>query len=119
MMDFKAWRESIVSVATQIADGDYQRRSWFGKSSTEVSSPDEMVCQISDDLLFEEFLQTHSAKLSAEQLTTASLLLSKLNEYSEATPENLDPEQVINDPAWHDIMSAAAAFVRAMAPSEI
>lgn len=119
MMDFKDWRESVVSVAAQIADGAYQRRSWFGKSPTEVSSPDELVCRICDDLLFEAFLQKHSAKLSTEQLTTASLLLSKLNEYSEATAESLDPEQVINDPAWHDIMSAAAAFVRAMTPSEI
>jgi hypothetical protein len=40
-------------------------------------------------------------------------LLGELNSYCDATPKNLDPEQVLTDPRWEAVRSKAGCIVAA------
>jgi hypothetical protein len=114
MMDFAKWRHAVVDVASQIADAAFQERAWFGRSATEVSSPDELVCQLFDDLQFEQFLSKHASALGCDQEAAGRALVNLLNDYLAQHPEEFDTTSVFHDPEWQRIRDAAARFVRSM-----
>jgi hypothetical protein len=113
MMDFKTWKNMILEVAAQIADHEYQRRSWFGEGE-HVSSPDELYCGFFDDAMIEEFLASHSPAVTDVQRRAATNLINLMNQFASIAPEVLDPTEVIDDPRWEQIRHAAGLFVGAM-----
>jgi hypothetical protein len=60
--------------------------------------PEELINTIWDDLLLELFIEEHGMVLPRVQAEAATALRDELNKYCEATPKNLDPEQVLADP---------------------
>jgi hypothetical protein len=50
------WRLAVSAVVEKIADEHYQRTAWLGLDPKIVSSPDELFCQLFDDLQFHAFL---------------------------------------------------------------
>ena len=113
MMDFETWKNMILTVAAQISDREYQRRSWFDKGH-DVSSPDELYNGLFDDSMIEEFLDTHAKDLTEDQRSAGRELVRQMNQYADVTPEHLDPTTTFDDPRWENIRRSALSFVRAM-----
>ena len=108
-MDFAFWRQSVISAAKRAADRTYQERAWFGHGP-ECDSPDELLCTFLDDLVFEQFLV--NPKLSNLERTAASHLYKAVETYADCMPRTPKPEDVINDPRFESVRTAAIEFLR-------
>ena len=108
-MDFTVWRQNVINAAKRAADRTYQERVWFGHGP-ERDSPDELLCTFLDDLVFEQFL-VHP-KLSERERTAASHLYKALQIYADCTPKTLNPSDVIADPRFESVRTAAAEFLK-------
>lgn len=108
-MDFTVWRQNVIDAAKRAADRTYQERAWFGHGP-ECDSPDELLCTFLDDLVFEEFLA--HPKLSQRERTAASHLYRAVETYADCTPKTLEPSEVIGDPRFESVRTAAAEFLK-------
>lgn len=66
-----------------------------------------------DDLLFEEFTKNNPAELSPAQIKAASALIASMNQFDEVSTAELGPAKVFDDPRWHQVRTAAQAFLDA------
>ena len=105
-MDSELWKSQLRSVLERLADENYQRQAWFDRHS-EISSPDELICQLYGDQLFEAFIESESIGLSPEQKQAARRFAELMTRFCEATPTKLDAHLVIDDPRWARIRGAA------------
>ena len=101
--------EFIKQSLTQLADKNYQERSWFSRG-LDISSPDKMFCRIFDNLDFENFLNKKAVSLNLDQRTKGKLLRDRMDKYAGGTPESLDP-------GWLDAVANASTFFRVSANS--
>lgn len=108
--DMAAWRRVVEQVVSGIADADAQRRAWFG-IGPEQGSPDEEFNQFFGDAAIEEFLARGDTGLRNEQLKAGQHLLELMKKLSVETPQHIEPEDLIDDPRWHEIREAAAQFL--------
>ncbi len=99
----------MVNAAKRAADRTYQQRAWFGHGPKR-DSPDELLCTSLDDLVFEQFL-VHP-KLSQGERTAASHLYKTVEAYADGTPKTLKPSEVIDDPRFESVRTAAAEFLK-------
>jgi hypothetical protein len=107
------WKILVRDAVQHVADEEYQRRSWFGLSPTECSSPDE-VLQTFDDLDFSEFLASGEVNLTDQQRVAGKTLEAEMDRFAQATPIQPDPGLVINDERWIEIQSAAGKILEAL-----
>lgn len=110
MMSPERWKIPICDVIKDIANEEFQRTAWFGLSPTQVSSPDELLCQFFDDFDFSEFLNSPEVNLTSKQKAAGEDLKSKMEKFADSTPKHLDPRKVIDDERWKEIRLAAQAF---------
>jgi len=108
-VDLTVWRQNVINAAKRAADRTYQERVWFGHGP-ERDSPDELLCTFLDDLVFEQFL-IHP-KLSQSERTAASHLYKTIEAYADSTPKMLTPSDVIDDPRFESVRTAATAFLK-------
>lgn len=104
------WKECILDSVSNIADKEFQKKSWFGGTEY-VSSPEEVYCQLFDDFIFDDFLDSTDISLTKEQRNSGNILRDKLNEYLKTLDVISDPEEVFNDPIWEDIRNSAQEFL--------
>lgn len=102
MMDFETWQQRILESLTQLSSRAYQLRSWFG-DGPEVSSPDEMLCDLYDDCDFESFCVVYRHTLGPR----VPELATELSDAVEELGEHLEPRQMIQDHRWDRIRSLA------------
>jgi hypothetical protein len=105
-LDGALWKCQLRAALDRIADENYQRLAWFNRHF-ESSSPDELICQLYDDHLFEAFIESDSMGLSSDQKREARQFSELMTKFCEATPSNLDARLVINDPRWERIRDEA------------
>jgi hypothetical protein len=98
-MGSELWKSQLRAVLERIADENYPRLSWFNRHS-EISSPDELICQLYDDHLFDDFIESESMSPSPDQKREARQFSKLMTEFGEATPDKLDARRVIDDPRW-------------------
>jgi len=68
-------------------------------------------------MLLELYIEEHGKVLPRAQAEAATALRDELNNYCNATPKNLDPEQVLADPRWEAVRSKARSFVAPSSPT--
>jgi hypothetical protein len=107
------WRAAIIECVADFANRDWQSRAWFGKDPNSISSPDEMICQLCDDLQLETFIEEQSMRLSEMQRTSAAELLEEIELFCEEEPQASHPGATIDHPRWERIRSAASKFLKA------
>jgi hypothetical protein len=107
------WKTSVVGAARRLGDREYQEQTWFGRGQ-KISSPEELICEIFDDYLFDEFLAASTVTLTDAQYRAGASLKNALEEYSGIISDAPDPRIVIDDPHWEQVRIAARAFVKAM-----
>jgi hypothetical protein len=108
-LDLDAWRRVLEDIVDSIADEELQRRSWFGLGP-EIWSPDEAFNQFFGDAAVEEFLDRGDTGLTRRQVNSGRKLVALMQELSAATPEHIDPADLVDDPRWRRIRAAATRF---------
>jgi hypothetical protein len=108
-MEFTVWRQNVIDAAKRAADRTYQERVWFGLGP-ERDSPNELLSTFLDDLVLEEFLA--HPKLLPRERTSATHLYKTVETYADCTPKTLRPSDVIDDPRFESVRTAAAEFLR-------
>jgi len=117
MMDRKKWLENLIAAAGQIASREFQERSWFGKGS-EISSPEELYCDIFDDFTAELFYDKFAHTFTGAQLSHWHDFMETLKQYGKDMGDNPNPSSVLEDPGWERVRKSAAGFVQAFTPVE-
>jgi hypothetical protein len=107
------WRNNLIDVATRIGDTDYQERNWLRDDRPARENPDEIICSLCDDCLFELFLADCDFSFTVPQREAAQDLSSKMNQFLANTPQSLNPFETLRDPRWEVIQVAARNFVAA------
>ena len=84
-----------------------KRRAWFGVGP-ETSSPDEDLCQFLDDARAEAFIARNDTGLNTAQIAAGQHLAGLMRRVADETPDHIEPSDLIDDPRWRQIRSAAA-----------
>jgi len=109
-MSYEEWKGRIVDCVRAISDEQYQRRSWFGVGP-DVNSPDEMICEVFDDLNVPDFVLRYSSVLTKAELQTAHDFLAAFTAFADSTPPHLDPNVVFVDKRWKHIRTLAGRML--------
>jgi hypothetical protein len=59
------WKNNVVDGAQMIGDADHQGRNWFRKDRPAWENPNELICVLFDDAVFELFLVDCAYSLSS------------------------------------------------------
>lgn len=111
-MDKDLWKSSILDVVRRIADESYQQSAWFGMG-TNISSPEEIYCELFDDFIYDDFLTSPDVYLTDIQRSSGLRLKEALNQYSDSVDFISDPERVFSDPQWGHVRFLAKEFLDA------
>jgi hypothetical protein len=109
------WKRLVKGILERMADEQYQRLAWFNKHE-EVSSPDELICQLYDDHNIHNFIESPEIGLTSSQTASARAFLTELSEFCRQTPTSLDPKSTIDDPRWGSIRDAARSLLKSIFP---
>jgi hypothetical protein len=112
MMGRDQWQERILATVEHISSREYQLDAWFGRGNT-VSSPDELFCELFDDLAFRLFFEKYSMDFTDVQKLAWKKLEDSLQSYAGVTPQKMDPKAVFNDGRWQEVREFARMFVEA------
>lgn len=111
-MDTDSWKSSVLDVVRRIADESYQRTAWFGVGP-QVSSPEEIYCELFDDFIYDDFLASTDVPMTDFQRSLGARLRDALNQYADSVEYFADPEKVCNDPKWSRVRVLAKDFLDA------
>lgn len=92
----EAWLANLLDVASDIAHNEYQEHTWLASDRHVWERPEELINVILDDQLFERWVQQFDSTLSDKQRAAAIGLRDELISYCDATPQCLDPTQVLS-----------------------
>lgn len=97
--------QEIVECLAQLADTEFQERVWVRGEGPEVSSFDEVVCQLLDDSGLGDLLdhERGAAVLGSE----AEEELQQLRTLMDGIPEGLNAPLVLSHPDWKEIVGVA------------
>jgi hypothetical protein len=107
------WSSNLVDAARAIGDAEHQQSRWLAPDRFAWERPEELINTIWDDCLLELYIEEYGKALPRAQAEAVTALRDELNHYCDATPENLDPVQVLADPRWRVVRSKARSFVAA------
>ena len=103
------WRLVLRQIVAAIADEKLQRESWFGIGPC-IFDPDEAFNQFLGDAATEAFLKRDDTGLNELQMEAGRRLLRQMKKLCDATPNSIDPYEMIDDPRWQEIRKSAAHF---------
>ncbi len=109
------WRTNVIEAAIMISDADHQQKTWLHSDREAWETPDEVICVLFDDSLFELFLTDCDFSLSDSQRRSGQKLFESLNRFLPDTPQSLDPQTILLDPRWEAIRVVARDFVESFA----
>jgi hypothetical protein len=108
-MNVGKWQDGILKAVEHVASSRYQEQTWLG-SGQAMSSPEELFCELFDDMRFEEYLSSDITGLTPHQKSLGLELKSKMEAFS-ADKTYFNPIEVLEDSSWHDIQEAARDFL--------
>lgn len=107
------------SVIETIADPQQLRQLWSGSKHQEISSPAEEIAHVFDDYQIDAILKTDRSVLdvSESEFRALTVFRDSINRYLEHIAprrlQSIDWREVLDDPYWRDVSSAAKAFTEA------
>lgn len=114
MLTEEEWLENIVGVVKHFADEEYQRSAWLGHGLS-VSSPTEMYNELYEDVAFNLYRDQYGSSFSDAQRSAWLGFDQMLEKYGESLDEKVNPEAVLEDPAWLQVRRAADRFLQTFA----
>ena len=110
MMEFKVWRTRIQESIEKVANEEYQKSTWLGKSD-KVSSPEELYCTLFEDFLFEDFLESEQNDLPSEGIIKGRELSNKMSVFFDESVGFHDPQKVLKSAEWKEVRQIAESFL--------
>ena len=110
-MPLERWINNVGEAAKSIGDTDYQARNWFREDRPAWENPNEMICVLLDDSVFDHFLTDCAFSFSDRQQQSAQDFSITLNRFLNEMPQDLDPHDTFQDPRWEEVRIAARSFV--------
>ena len=104
------WIANLIEAANAIGDQETQERRWLAEDAFPWERPEELICVLFDDCVFELFIEEYCDTFSEEQASKARALRNQLECY---TPKFLNPAEVLANSHWDEIRSTAREFVAA------
>ena len=117
-----AWAEHLIDDIRCISDINFQRQTWIKNSIPNVFYTwEECMCRFFDDQNIDEFLADIDPQfgLSQQQIDELWKLRNIMRKYSDATPQTMDPRDVIADPRWHEVVACAQETLKAFEGYEV
>ncbi|SED85908.1 hypothetical protein SAMN05444161_4212 [Rhizobiales bacterium GAS191] len=106
-VNIEAWRKVFKQVVSGLANEGSQRRGWFG-IGPEQSSPGEEFNMFFNDVAAKALLARKDNGFTEPQQCAAQELYNLMRKLSDETPDNIFPEDLIDDPRWIEVRLAAA-----------
>lgn len=104
------WIGNLLEAAQSIADRQLQESRWLAQDAKLWESPDEAINTL-DECALPEFIATFSETFTAEQALAITRFRDELEAYAKATPQHLEPADVLADPRWESVRTRASQFV--------
>jgi len=115
------WKTRLLETVQLIADQTYQEDVWLrGARGQQVSSWEEVMCQLFDDYDLDGFLQGNWRQAGISQAQHDKLvelrtaLDASLTDFGNAS----DPADVLNSPTWQRIRKLAKETLSCFEPAE-
>ena len=112
-MNADQWRLGVISVVRNLSDRDFQASAWFGKSEL-ISSPEELYCQLFDDFIFDDFIQSTEINLTIQQKQRALALKNRMEETAQHLDIRKDPKEIVDNPLWVEVRAEAKRFLESL-----
>lgn len=104
-----SWHSRIINAIDDISNLEIQKESWIEGNTQYISSFNEMINILYDDLEFEEYLRYIEHH---EMLKNKFLIMTNLNiEINNYIKNDLTDEEILKDPKWKRISDLAKKIV--------
>jgi hypothetical protein len=104
------WLANLLEVSREISNQEKQESRWTAPDRYAWESPDEMLCWLFDDCVFELFLEQYVHTFSPKQTEAIFAFRDAMNRWNEANPGVTDPVKALHDPDWTIARSTARSF---------
>jgi hypothetical protein len=108
------WLKNTCEVLDAIADPDFLRGAWSGKSRY-VSSPDEIYNNVFSDAVIEEYADPDLA-LDEAQKAAGKTFIDSMEQFDKIGGPELPWQEVIDHPGWIKVREAAKKFLDLLKP---
>lgn len=109
-MNYKTWKEEILSILNDISDKGFQYTEWFDKNDSFAISADELICMLYDDNLFESFIEQEELHKNDKELLKN--FNNKLNQFLDSQPTSLNDTEIFYSESWNEIREEAKTIVQ-------
>jgi hypothetical protein len=94
----------------EFTDRDTQESRWLAHDRFAWEKPEELICSL-DDVVFDQFADYYDETFTVEQRAAISRFTEEFRAFCDATPQILDPKEVLKDPRWHSLRRRADSFI--------
>lgn len=108
------YMNDLLDTIRNISSLDYQQRIWVDNADPNIfDNWEETMCRFFDDADIDNFLgdltpYTNLAYgLNQHHINALWKLRYKMRQYSDATPRTMNPEDVLDDLRWHEVVACA------------
>jgi hypothetical protein len=108
-MEGDVWLSKILEVLEEFSSEEFQKRIWLGGLGPEVSSSEEALCRLFDDLGFSRLIdfEWRQAGLNESQVMALRVFRERLLDFDRDIPEIPNPADVLNHWSWNDVRESA------------
>lgn len=109
------WLKNTCAILDDIADTDFLREAWSGKSRY-VSSPDEIYNNVFSDAHVDGYANPE-LELDEAQLAAGKAFIDSMERFDEIGGPELPWQEVIDHPGWVKVREAARTFLDLLRPA--
>jgi hypothetical protein len=106
------WISNLLEAASMIADQKTQEQRWLAPDRYAWERPEDLLNDL-DAYNLDLFIDEFASQFTGDQLDAAAHWKKQVDDFCDATPDNLDPAQVLVDPRWESLRENARAFIAA------
>ena len=108
-MENVIWLQNMTCVIEEFSSAEFQDRVWLKGLGPEVSSYEEAMCRLFDDLGFSRLLDNEwrQVGLGETEISRLRSFRSTLLEFDRDVPQLPKPEDVLQRSGWTDVRQSA------------
>jgi hypothetical protein len=112
-MENDLWLKKTAEILKEFSSLEFQERVWVKGLGPEVSSYEEAMCRLFDDLGFSRLIDVEwkQAGLRKEQVSALRNFRKELLRFDKDIPEIPAPKDVLSRSSWEDIRASAQRAV--------
>lgn len=106
----------LIDLIKDFSDLNYQQRAWVENSIPDIlDSWEESLCLFFDSCAIDYFLKENDPRygITPTQMEALWQFRNIMRDYSDNTPQYMDPRKVLADPDWHAVTACASETLKA------